>query len=236
MRDGPDDSLSALEEKLGYPFGDHEWLTRALTHPSFAREVPEAPNNQRLEFLGDAVLSAIIAGALFAQFPQEREGYLTRARALLTDQPFLAGLAGELGLEAHLRLGEGEETSTSERAREKRLADAFEALVAAVHLDGGDAAARSAVLRWYGDLRSRIETAIENYNPKGRLQEHVQPLHGNDALEYVLLEASGPDHDKRFAVEVRLKGELLGQGRGTSKKAAEEEAARLALQKLEAEA
>jgi ribonuclease-3 len=222
---------------IGYAFRDPALLTRALTHRSFLPEHPEAGEaNEKLEFLGDAVLMFILTEALFALFPHEQEGGLSVRRAALAKGAFLAGLARELGLPAALRLSRQEESSGG-REKASVLEDTCEALVGAIFLDSDLATTRRVVLGWYGDLASRLATAVASgENPKGRLQELIHPRHGNDALAYEVVSVEGPDHGRTFAVAVRLFDRELGRGRGPSKKLAEEAAARAALAALEKQA
>lgn len=223
-------ALSALEERLGYTFRDRALLERALTHSSYLQTHPEhGESNQRLEFLGDAVLQLVLTAELFALYPQEREGALSKRRAALTKGGYLARLAREIGLDELLLLSPSEE-QTGGRGRASSLEDAFEALVGALFLDGGLPAAGQVVLGLYGSLSARLEEVVESENPKGRLQEKVQPAHGNSALRYVTVHASGQDHEREYASEVFLNETLLGTGRGPSKKTAEEAAARAALE------
>lgn len=221
--------LDQLQVRLGHRFRQPELLERALTHPSFLQEHPQTiENNQRLEFLGDAVLQLILTERLFSLYPSDREGVLTRRRAVLGKGAFLSQLARELVLETCLRLGANEEASGG-RQRNAALEDAFEALIGAIHLDGGFDAARNAVLAIYGDLATRLAALEGRENPKGRLQELVQPLHGNQALRYDVVATEGADHARAYTVAVFLHERRLGDGRGPSKKLAEEEAARSAL-------
>lgn len=225
--------LEALERRLGHAFRDRALLERALTHPSFLQERPEVTeSNQRLEFLGDAVLQLILTETLFELFPQDREGGLSKRRAALANGAFLARLAREIGLDARLRLSPSEE-ATGGRERAAALEDAFEALVGALYLDGGMETARRVVLALYGPLAERLDTLEEVGNPKGELQELVQPVHGNKALRYEVVQIEGEDHAREYEVEVHLLGQSLGRGRGTSKKLAEEAAARVALAQLQ---
>jgi ribonuclease-3 len=224
-----------LQARIGYAFRDPALLERALTHASWLHDNPSAPgNNQRLEFLGDSVLQLILTEALFALFPEASEGDLTKRRAVLGKGEFLASLAREIGLDACLRMGANEE-STGGRGRDAALEDAFEALVGAIDLDGGIESARKAVQGIYGDLRARLGSHEGKANPKGRLQEIVQPLHGNQAIRYEVLATEGADHRREFEVAVLLLERRIGQGRGSSKKLAEEEAARAALLTLESD-
>jgi ribonuclease-3 len=225
--------LDALQARIGHRFRDPSLLERALTHASWLQDDPLSPgNNQRLEFLGDSVLQLVLTESLFSLYPDDREGELTKRRAVLTRGRFLASLAREIGLDLCLRLGANEEASGG-RGRDAALEDAFEALVGAAHLDGGITASRALVAKVYGDLGGRLAALVGAANPKGRLQELVQAVHGNGALRYELLSADGADHRRTYEVAVYLVDRRLGAGRGGSKKAAEEEAARAALLALE---
>jgi len=220
----------ALQSRLGHAFRDRALLESALTHTSYLQDHPGgAASNQRLEFLGDAVLQLIITEALYAAYPAEREGALSKRRAALTKGSFLVGLAREIGLPECLRLGAAE-AAAGGSGKASALEDAFEALVGAVYLDSDLPAVRRVVLGLYGDLAARLAPLEDADNPKGRLQEMIQPEHGNDALQYEVVGTAGADHAREYEVEVRLHGHPLGRGRGTSKKLAEEAAALAALQ------
>jgi len=227
-----DPSLEALQGRLGYRFRKRELLEEALTHPSFAQqERHRVPHNQRLEFLGDAVLSLVLAERLFHDLPGEREGALARARSALGKGELLAALARRLGLPACLRLAAGDiEAGGREWASSQE--DAFEALIGAVYLDSDYPAAREAVLRWFGDMDELRTELLTGDNPKGRLQEWLAQRGLGQTLKYRLANTSGPDHAKVFHVEVTVQDELLGHGEGRSKKEAEEQAARAALARL----
>ena len=225
------DSLGQLQRRLGYTFRDPTLLERAVTHTSFTADNPSAENNQRLEFLGDAVLQILLAETLFRLFPEEREGLLSKRRSLLVNQRFLAGLTKEIGADHCLRLGKGE-TKGGGRSRTSMLGDAFEAIVGALYLDSDLATTRGIVMAIYGDLGARLGASEPDDNPKGRLQELVQPVHGNTALRYDLVRSEGEDHAREYEVAVFLLDRPLGTGRGTSKKLAEEAAARAALRNL----
>jgi ribonuclease-3 len=225
--------LDALQSRIGYRFREPAHLERALTHASWVFENPSAAgNNQRLEFLGDSVLQLILTEALFALYPDDREGELSKRRSILCKGEFLARVAREIGLDGCLRLGANED-ATGGRKRDAALEDAFEALVGAVSLDGGLEAARRLVLGIFGDLAARLAALEGHANPKGRLQEIAHPLHGTQAIRYEVLSTVGADHEKSYEVAVFLLDRRLGTGRGASKKAAEEEAARAALASLE---
>lgn len=221
--------LARLQDRLGYRFRDSALLECALTHPSFLPEHPTVrESNQRLEFLGDAVLQLVLTEELFRLFPGDREGLLSRRRASLAKGLSLVTLAREVGLDASLRLGSSEE-STGGRARASTLEDAFEAIVGAVYLDSDLPTTRRVVLALYGPLAERLAATENEDNPKGRLQEKVQPKHGNHALRYEVTSTEGEDHARAFSVAVFLHDRELGRGRGPSKKTAEEAAAREAL-------
>jgi ribonuclease III, bacterial len=226
------DPLDKLQARLGHTFSRQELLREALAHPSFVNEHPEAgPSNQRLEFLGDAVLQLIVTDALYTAFHSDPEGALSRRRSILTKGRCLAQLALEIGLDAALRLG-GSENTPAGRARASNLEDAFEALIGALYLDAGLERTRERVLVIYGSLEARLATGSLVDNPKGRLQELVQPKHGTGALRYETTQSGGPDHDREYTSRVHLGDRILGEGRGTSKKTAEEAAARMALEQL----
>lgn len=229
------EKLSVLEKRLGYRFKNQELLREALTHSSYLQEDPAAaPHNQRLEFLGDSVLQFIITAALYRDYPAEREGVLSRRRAVLSKGEFLTQMARDLGLDASLRLNKSEEDAGG-RNRASILEDAFEALVGAIYLDSDLATTQALVLGWYGPLSQRLAVSEDAENPKGRLQELIQPEHGNVALRYEVTATTGPRHARIYEVEVLLNDRKLGTGSGPSKKVAEEAAARVALTALRAE-
>ena len=218
--------LSALKEKLGYQFGNEEYLLVALTHSSYANEAKLRESNERQEFLGDSVLSLVVSGYLFQHYHMA-EGDLTRVRATIVCEKSLSVFAGEMGLGQALLLGKGEE-QTGGRERPSILADAFEALIAAIYLDGGlDAAGK--FIRPFVEraLRGQTQPGLNDY--KTLLQEIVQKNPG-ELLSYRLADESGPDHDKNFVAEVLLNSNVIGTGHGRSKKAAEQDAARKALE------
>ena len=224
--------LVALQERIGYRFRNQALLLEALTHGSFLQENADAgAHNQRLEFLGDAVLHFIITDSLYRESTTEREGVLSRRRAILSKGEFLTKLARDLGLDACIRLNKSEEDAGG-RDRASILEDAFEGLVGAIYLDSDLPTTSAVVLRWYGPLADRVLPAEDAENPKGRLQELVQPVHGNLALRYEVSDTTGPRHAREYEVTVYLKDEKLGDGRGSSKKTAEEAAARAALDAL----
>jgi ribonuclease III len=222
------DQLSQLQSRLGHTFANPALLLQALTHPGYANEHPsDGDHYQRLEFLGDAVIQFVVTAALFHLRPTEREGELSRLRVALTNGIFLGQLARELDLPSHLRLCVAEQKTGGSPTV---AGDAYEAVVGAIFLDAGLPAAQAFILRTYGDLEARLASLrIDDANPKGRLQERVQPAHGTGALRYETVLAGGPDHAKEYRSTVFLADRALGTGTGTSKKAAEEAAARAAL-------
>lgn len=224
--------LAELQTRLGYNFRQPARLIEALTHSSYLQDKPnEGPHNQRLEFLGDSVLQFVLTDALYHEFPTEREGAMSRRRAVLAKGGFLTQMARDLGLPACLRLNKSEEDAGG-RNRASILEDAFEALVGAIYLDSDLETARRLVLAWYGPLPARLAVTEPEENPKGRLQELIQPTHGNAALNYEVSATTGPRHARIYEVEVFLQNRKIGSGSGTSKKAAEEAAARVALASL----
>jgi ribonuclease-3 len=226
--------FTSLQNSLGFRFRDEGLLRLALTHPSIAHESGgPAEHNQRLEFLGDAVLQLVLTRELYEKFPAFDEGPLTKARAKLVNRRTLAEHARALGLGAHLILGHGEETHGG-RERPSTLADAFEALLGAIFLDGGFDAAREFILREFGGAFGKVSALPMIENPKGELQELLQ-ARSPEAPEYRVVSATGPDHDRVFECTVHHGGVELARGSGKSKKAAESGAALAALKKLRAE-
>jgi ribonuclease-3 len=224
-------SLADLQTHLGYTFRDESLLRLALTHPSVAHESGEpTAHNQRLEFLGDAVLQLILTHALYEKFPAFNEGPLTKARAKLVNRRTLAEHARALGVGAHLILSRGEEASGG-RERASALADTFESLLGALFLDGGFEAAREFVLREFSAAFGKLNVPPTIENPKGELQELLQ-ARSPEAPEYHVVSTTGPDHDRVFECIVQHGGVELARGSGKSKKAAESDAALAALKKL----
>lgn len=218
--------IKELQEKLGYTFENEALLLRALSHSSYANENHSiGGSNERLEFLGDSVLGFITAENFFKNYTSFPEGDLTKLRATMVCEKSLAGFAREIELGKYLMLGKGE-VITGGRERPSIQADAFEAVIAAIYLDGGMEPARKFVLK-YIDEAIRKHQSVKDY--KTMLQEVVQRNPG-ELIEYVLVGESGPDHDKRFEVEVHLNSNVIGKGIGKSKKRAEQEAAREALE------
>ncbi len=226
-------ALQELAARLEVAFSDLSLLDQALRHSSFANENPESgPSNEQLEFLGDAVLSLAVSHLLLATFPDSPEGALSKRRAALVNARQLAALARELNLGAYLLLGKGEERQEG-RKKPNLLADALEAVLAAVFLDQGLAAAQRLTQRWFQPLLAR-EADWAFQDPKTALQELAQ-ARGQPPPSYRLLEESGPSHQRFFRVELRLGDRILAEGSGPSKKAAEQAAARRGLGVLQQE-
>lgn len=221
--------LEKLEQIIGYTFRDKYLLNQALTHSSYANEkkLGKLGSNERLEFLGDAVLELISSDYLFAKFPQLPEGELTKKRASLVCEPSLAYCAREFGLPGFLLLGKGEDM-TGGRNRDSIVSDATEALLGAIYLDGGFANAKEFVLRF---ILNDMEHKQLFYDSKTILQEIVQE-DGSQPVEYVLVKEEGPDHNKKFTVEALVNGASMGLGSGHTKKAAEQAAAYQAIRKM----
>ena len=219
--------MESLESKLGYTFHDRKLLENALTHSSYANENRGGlSSNERLEFLGDSILGMVTADYLYKKHPDLPEGDLTRTRAAFVCEESLVEVADQLGLGAYLKLGRGEEAGGG-RQRPSIRADAVEAVLAAVYLDGGLPEARKIVQRFILDKEAE-KAASRDY--KTALQEFVQRESGQ-VLTYQLVGESGPDHAKVFTVAVELNGREIGRGSGHSKKEAEQMAARAALGK-----
>ncbi|MEE0946266.1 MAG: ribonuclease III [Acutalibacteraceae bacterium] len=219
--------MKRLEENLKYTFKDISLLKNALSHSSYANEKHlKDGSNERLEFLGDAVLSVIVADYLYKNFSNKPEGELTKLRASLVCEKSLCGFARTLEIGDFLMLGKGEDQSGG-RERNSILADAFEAVLAAMYLDGGMEIARNHVLRFIKDELSHTEDEVF-HDYKTTLQEVIQ-RNKEERLTYVLSAESGPDHDKSFTVEVLLNSNVIGTGTGKTKKRAEQMAAKDAL-------
>ncbi|MFD0895453.1 ribonuclease III [Luteolibacter ambystomatis] len=220
--------MQPLESRIGYKFRNSFLLAEALTHPSLAYE-SQRPHfdNQRLEFLGDAVLQLILTEELFKMFPDFPEGRLTKLRSRVVSRRALARFAMTIHLGDYVLLGKGEE-STGGRRRLSTLADAFEALIGAVYLDSGVAASRELVLRLLQSEIGGLAASPEERNPKGELQECLQSL-CPQAPTYRIIGESGPDHRRVFQAEVAWQGLILATGKGKSKKEAEARAASEAL-------
>ena len=222
--------INELERSIGYRFKNITLLQNALAHSSYANERwhDSLKSNERLEFLGDSILGMMVADHLYRAFPDRPEGELTRMRADMVCEQSLARIADRISLGRHLLLGHGEEQGGG-RGRASILADAVESVIAAVYLDGGMDAAKSFIERFV--LCNVPVSRLQNVDYKTQLQELVQQKK-NQVISYCLTGESGPDHDKHFSVEVTLNGKVVGQGSGTSKKRAEQDAAHRALERL----
>jgi ribonuclease-3 len=220
-------NLARLQQQLGYSFANVGLLEQALTHRSFGE-----PNNERLEFLGDSLLNAVTAIALFAAFPQLREGELSRLRASLVRQEGLHRVAVELGLGEHLRLGEGELRSGGHR-RPSILADALEAVFGCVYLDGGFDAAKGVIDRLYASQIAGLDPRAAGKDPKTALQEWLQARR-KPLPRYAMVDARGEAHAQEFEIECVIPAfDLNTRGCGGSRRAAEQQAAQRALEKLQ---
>jgi ribonuclease-3 len=228
-------NLSDFESSLGVAFRDKSLLTRALTHRSYLNESPGLPylDNERLEFLGDAILDFVAAEFLYQRYPEMSEGDLTSLRAALVKGETLARFAVDLGLPQHLLMSRGEDAAGG-RTRVPLLAGAFEAMIGALYLDQGLATARDLVLRFLAPEAEHIHQQRLDRDAKSMLQELSQG-HLQVTPQYRLVETRGPDHAKEFTIEVVLKDQAYGRGTGRSKQIAEQEAARVALETLQAE-
>jgi len=225
-------TLRSLESITLHAFADVSLLELALTHSSCGLPTGD---NQRLEFLGDAVLDLIIAETLFARFPRADEGALDRCRAGIVNGKSLAHVAASKGLAAYLQVGEAHRQHHAEPSH-AMLEDALEALIGAVYLDGGIEAVRQTILHFFGHQIEAIELSKGGQNPKGQLQEWSQKHHDGEVPTYDELPAEGPDHDRHYYAAVSLGGKELGRGSGSSKKAAEADAAKAALKTLNTKA
>ena len=230
------DDLAPLEHQLGYRFRDRNLLEQALTHRSRAHEDGrgQESTNESLEFLGDAVLGFVIADLVYQEFPDTDEGQKSKIKASLVSYPALARVAARVDLGAHLRLGRGED-KTGGRQKPVLLADACEAVLAAVYLDGGLVAARTCILRLLtpllDEMRARGASVAGAGDFKSSLQEYLQARRQPPPV-YRIIDQAGPDHDKVFTVDVQASGRLLGEATGRSRKEAEQQAARVALEAL----
>ena len=224
--------LNNLQNTIGVTFKDIFLLEQALVHSSYKNENPQLAftSNERLEFLGDAILGLVIADILYRDHPDFSEGQMTKLRASLVRRETLASIARDINLGDHLYLGKGEELSGG-RNKQANLASAMEALIAAVFLDGGITGARKFILRAFKTTLKKSVNASTVKDYKSELQELVQSF-GQQTPTYHVVRTTGPDHGKVFTVEVRFNKTVLGQGSGKSKKAAEAEAARVALEQL----
>lgn len=215
-----------LEKNLGYTFKNKAYLKTALTHSSYANEKKSNDYNERLEFLGDAVLSIIVAEYLFNKYKNKKEGDLTKTRAMLVCEKTLCRFSKQLGIGQEMILGNGE-ISSGGRERPSILADAFEAVLAAIFIDGGIDEAKRFVLGFVEkELEKPMDNAVKDY--KSTLQEIIQQ-NADEVLRYHMVSETGPDHNKHFVSEVYLNSNVIGKGGGRTKKDAEQQAARDAL-------
>lgn len=230
------DLIQQLQDRLGYSFGDASVLLQALTHTSYGHEfLQNKPvalrDNERLEFLGDAILDVIISDILLETFPNSHEGQLSKMRAALVNERTLAQISFSIGLDRCIRLGRGE-VLTGGDSKPSIMSSAFEALIAAMYLDGGFTAVYPVVRHLFAPFFEEEETALTSfYDYKTQLQELSQARWKVTPI-YQLVTADGPDHAKVFEVEVKLRGKLLASARGSSKKEAEQNAARTAIQQF----
>ncbi len=227
------EELGILQSRLGYRYKEASLLNTALTHSSYANErnLSIEHYNERLEFLGDAVLEMVTSEFLYNRFKGHPEGALTKMRASLVRGDALGLYSSKLGLGDFLLMGKGEE-NTGGRKRASILADAFEAVIGSIYIDGGYQPARNFVLRYIEDRIDISADPIYARDHKTELQERVQAS-GGQAIEYRLTAQEGPDHDKTFRIQVCIGGEISGEGMGKSKKEAQQNAAKRALEKLE---
>jgi len=216
-----EESLKELEEKIGYVFKKKELLKQALTHSSFSNEqkINKFENYERLEFLGDAVLELLSSQFFFENYPEMSEGEMTRLRSSMVCEPALAFCARDISLGQYILLGKGEE-ATGGRQRDSITSDVMEAVIGAIYLDGGFEQADRFVKKY---ILSDLEDKQLFYDSKTILQEKVQKL-GKD-LVYVIVDESGPEHNKMFTVEARIEGRTVGKGQGRNRKSAEQKAA-----------
>ncbi|SCP95456.1 ribonuclease III [Anaerobium acetethylicum] len=221
--------IDELESRIGYAFHDRMLITQALTHSSYSNEnrIKRVGNNERLEFLGDAVLELATSDFLYKKYPEKAEGYLTKLRASIVCEQTLSLSTRDIDLGKYLLLGKGEDL-TGGRERKSILSDALEAVIGAIYLDGGFTNAKEFIDRF---ILTDIEDKQLFYDSKTILQEIVQAAYDQE-LSYSLIGEEGPDHNKRFVVNVLIGDDIVGQGTGTTKKGAEQEAAFNAIRKL----
>lgn len=228
-------NFEQLQDRLGYRFGDRGILLQAMTHTSYGHEfLQEKPialrDNERLEFLGDAILDVIVSDILLETFPTSSEGQLSKMRAAVVNEKTLAQVAQSLALPTCIRLGKGE-AQTGGNLKPSITSSAFEALIAAIYIDGGYNAVYPVVRHLFAPLFSDTRDLMTFYDFKTQLQEVVQARF-KVTPTYHLVQATGPDHAKVFEVEVRMSGKRLGSASGQSKKEAEQNAARVAIESL----
>jgi ribonuclease-3 len=226
-----EEKINELEPLLKYTFTSKPLLDEALTHPSLQGLHPECKHNQRLEFLGDSILGAVISSWLYEEFQDNNEGKLSEKKALLARGKLLCEIGKDLQLDLFLKAAKSERNKQG-NLRESALEDAVEAIIGAVFLDGGFIAAEQVILQWENKFLQAIALDQEMFNPKGKLQEFVQSKFKGTKISYKLAKQSGPDHRREFVIELYLGNEKVSSGSGMSKKAAEENAAVEAIGKL----
>ncbi len=221
-----------LQKELNYKFKNVELLNEAVTHSSYSNEFQDNINcNERLEFLGDAVIELIISTYLFKKFKHYPEGKLTRLRSKIVCEEALFDIASNYNIGSYLKLGKGEE-ATGGRERKSILADSVESIIAAIYLDSNYNNVEKLVLKLFDDYILKAEEGKLNYDYKTKLQEVVQSINNTNRISYVVTNEIGPDHNKTFFVKVLISGKEAGRGKGKSKKNAEQKAAREALKKV----
>jgi ribonuclease-3 len=223
--------LKQFQKVLGYNFNQISLLDTALTHSSYANECKKVQHNERLEFLGDSILSLVISEYLYRNYPKFTEGSLTKVRSAVVSEISLANLAKHIGLGKHILLGKGEELSGG-RNRDSIMADAVESVIAAIYLDGGLDCASAFILANLGIYITRVIEGKELRDYKTDLQEILQKESGDD-IEYRIVRDLGPAHDKVFVAQVFHDKHLIGEGEGKSKKEAEQHAAQKALEHMQ---
>jgi len=226
-----EEKINELELLLKYTFTSKPLLDEALTHPSLQGLHPECKHNQRLEFLGDSILGAVISSWLYEEFEDNNEGKLSEKKALLARGKLLCEIGKDLQLDLFLKAAKSERNKQG-NLRESALEDGVEAIIGAVFLDGGFIAAEQVILQWENKFLQAIALDQEMFNPKGKLQEFVQAKFKGTKIFYKLAKQSGPDHRREFVIELYLGKENISSGIGMSKKAAEENAAVEAINKL----
>jgi ribonuclease-3 len=222
--------VSELQQQIAFTYRDPRLLERALTHKSYANENRLSEHNERMEFLGDSVLSLVVSELLMNALPGASEGELSRIRAAVVSEPSLAAVARTIGLGEFLLVGRGEE-QTGGRDKDSLLADSLEALVASLYLDGGMEPAGAFITRFFRDTIDRVQAAGGAADHKTELQELCQERL-KILPEYRVVSETGPDHRKEFTVELSIRGEVCGRGTGRNKKEAEQRAAKEALERL----
>lgn len=223
--------LEAVENTIGYKFKNKSYLQTALTHSSYVNEHKSTKDNERLEFLGDSVLGLIVSNYIFAYKSSLKEGELTKIRSIIVCEKSLMHIAEKLNIGQHIKLGKGEKISGGAK-RASILADAVEALIAAIYLDSDFDTVSKFVLNWLGDTIKNALDNKKNDDYKSKLQEEVQKVRGR-TLRYELIAMKGPDHERIFTIGVYCDNNLIGTGKGHSKKEAEQLAAKDALQKTD---